>query len=253
MLTSLDVATADACDEMPTSGTTYRCPQERDAGKVDTLVLTHRNLVRRIAWHIHTRMSAAIEVDDLVQIGLIALVEAAKIYEPRGASFATYANTRIRGAMIDALRRDAPMSRRGMQNRRQLAGIRSDMELRLSRSPSDAEMAAEMGITGPAYRAMVETTHSVRYEQIDESYNDHDILFRDQSESADELIEKSQQSALLAANLSRLSARDQLVLNLYFVEEMNLEEIGLSLGIGSARVCQIKKAALSKLRDMMDN
>lgn len=219
----------------------------------EKLVLVHKQMVRRIAWHVHSRMSTAIEVEDLMQIGFIALVEAAQIFEERGAAFATYANTRIRGAMIDALRRGARMSRSGMGNRRRLASVRADLQHRLMRAPSDAEMAAEIGLAGPEYQSLVATTRPVRQDSIDEAYSDHDILFSDTGDRADAMLEKSQLSAILGANLSKLSQREQMVLNLYFVEEMNLEEIGLSMDVGAARICQIKKSALAKLRQMMEN
>lgn len=221
--------------------------------ETEALVLSHKQMVRRIAWHVHSRMSTAIEVEDLMQIGFIALVKAAQIFEERGAAFATYANTRIRGAMIDALRRDARMSRSGMGNRRKLVSIRGDLEHRFMRAPNDAEMAAEMGLGAADYQALVATTHPVRQDSIDDAYSDHDILFSDTSDRADDMLEKSQLSALLGTNLSKLSEREQMVLNLYFVEEMNLEEIGLTLNVGAARICQIKKSALTKLRHMMQD
>ena len=112
------------------------------------LVEAHSALVRRIAWHVHSRMSSAIEVEDLIQIGLIALVEAAQNFEDRGIAFSPYASTRIRGAMVDALRRDARMGRAGMANRRYLAGIRARLEQEYMRSPSDAEMAGATGLDG---------------------------------------------------------------------------------------------------------
>lgn len=226
-------------------------PKKNGTRETDALVLAHKHIVRRTAWHVHSRMSTAIEVEDLMQIGLVALVEAAQIFEERGAAFVTYANTRIRGSMIDALRRDARMSRSGMGNRRKIAAIRADLEQRLMRAPNDSEMAAEMGLGGAEYQALVATTRPVRQDSIDDAYSDHDMLFSDASDRADDMLEKSQLSALLAANLSKLSEREQMVLNLYFVEEMNLEEIGLTLDVGAARICQIKKSALTKLHQMM--
>ncbi len=94
------------------------------------LVQSHSNIVRRIAWHVHSRMSSAIDVEDLMQIGLVALVEAAQNFEDRGIAFAPYAATRVRGAMVDALRRDARMGRAGMANRRYLASIRAQPQRR---------------------------------------------------------------------------------------------------------------------------
>jgi RNA polymerase sigma factor for flagellar operon FliA len=215
------------------------------------LIEAHSALVRRIAWHVHSRMSTAIEVEDLIQIGLIALVEAAQNFEDRGLAFAPYAKTRIRGAMVDALRRDARMGRAGMANRRYLAGIRARLEQEYMRSPSDAEMADAAQLEPSAYYAMAASTVPVGQESIDESYSDHDMWFADLTDSADTALEKAQLRDALVANLGRLSEREAMILQLYFVEELNLDEIGETLGVGAARVCQIKKAALDKMRTMM--
>lgn len=250
MLTSL--STADPIEDVNSPSVALLHPVKEVRLVTESRVLAHRQLVRRIAWHVHTRMSGAIEVDDLIQIGLIALVEAARVFEDRGVAFSSYATTRIRGAMIDALRRDAPISRNGMRNRRKLAAVRAELEQILMRPPSDAEIAAHMGLAGSAYREMVDSTDCIRHAAIDDTYSDHDIRFSDNAARADDLIDQSQQSAILRAHLAGLSEREQLVLSLYFVEEMNLDEIGLALSVGAARVCQIKKAALGKLRTTME-
>jgi RNA polymerase sigma factor FliA len=215
------------------------------------LIDQHSTLVRRIAWHVHSRMSTAIEVEDLIQIGLVALVEAAQNFEDRGIAFAPYASTRIRGAMIDSLRRDARMCRAGMANRRYLAGIRTRLENEYMRAPSDAEMVAATGLEPQAYFNMAASTKAVQQEPIEDSYSDHDMWFADLADAADTILEKQQLRQAMADNLAKLSEREALILQLYFVEELNLDEIGETLGVGAARVCQIKKAALDKMRVMM--
>lgn len=215
------------------------------------LVQSHSNIVRRIAWHVHSRMSSAIDVEDLMQIGLVALVEAAQNFEDRGIAFAPYAATRVRGAMVDALRRDARMGRAGMANRRYLASIRARLEQEYMRSPSDAEMAGAAGLDASAYHAMAASTQPVGQESIEESYSDHDMWFADLADGADTMMEKAQLREALVENLSKLSEREAMVLQLYFVEELNLDEIGETLNVGAARICQIKKAALDKMRTMM--
>lgn len=222
-----------------------------DATSPARLIETHSALVRRVAWHVHSRMSTAIEVEDLIQIGFIALVEAAQHFEDRGIAFAPYASTRIRGAMVDALRRDARMGRAGMANRRYLAGIRAKLEQAFMRPPSDAEMADAAGLEPQAYYAMAASTQAVAQDSIDESYSDHDMWFADLADSADTALEKAQLRETLVASLAKLSEREAMILQLYFVEELNLDEIGETLGVGAARVCQIKKAALDKMRMMM--
>src|SRR5690606_15097320 len=107
----------------------------------DVLARSHMPLVRKIAWHVHGRVSSAIDIEDLIQIGMVALVEAANGYEDRGHAFSTYASVRIRGAMIDHLRRHATICRSAMIRRRELAGVRARLEATLGRAPVDAEMA----------------------------------------------------------------------------------------------------------------
>lgn len=215
------------------------------------LIEAHRPLVRRIAWHVHSRMSTAIEVEDLIQFGFVALVEAARSFEDRGLAFAPYAATRVRGAMIDALRRDARMARAGTANRRYLADIRVRLEREYMRKPSDAEMATATGLAADAYFAMVASTQAVRQESIEDSYSDHDMWFADLADRADTALEKQQLRDTLAVNLSKLDEREAMVLQLYFVEELNLDEIGETLGVGAARICQIKKTALDRMRARM--
>lgn len=214
----------------------------------EALARTHMPLVRKIAWHVHGRVSSAIEVEDLIQIGMVALVEAANGYEDRGHAFATYATMRIRGAMVDHLRRQATLCRSAMGRRRELAGVRTKLENRLGREASESEMAVEMGLEPAAYRAMVDDSQAVQHESIDEVYSEHSMWFADVEEKADEAIDRARLQEALAATIRTLPEREALVLQLYFVEEMNLEEIGQTLNIGAARVCQIKKAALDKVR-----
>jgi RNA polymerase sigma factor FliA len=198
-----------------------------DTASPARLIEAHSAIVRRTAWHVHSRMSSAIEIEDLIQIGLMALVEAAQNFEDRGLAFAPYAQTRIRGAMVDALRRDARMGRAGMANRRYLAGIRARLEQEYARKPNDAEMAQAAGLEAGAYHAMVASTVPVGQESIDDSYSDHDMWFADLADGADTALEKAQLREALTANLARLSEREAMILQLYFVEELNLDEIAL--------------------------
>ena len=217
----------------------------------DALVRSHMPLVRKIAWHVHGRMSSAIEVDDLVQIGMIALVEAANCFEDRGHAFSTYASMRIRGAMIDHLRRGAGLARSAITRRRELAGTRAKLEAQLGREPSAPEMATAMNLSAADYRALVDETQSVRHESIDELYSDQSMWFADHEERADQALEREALQGAVAGAIRKLPQREALVLQLYFIEEMNLDEIGATIGVGAARVCQIKKAALDKVRGML--
>jgi RNA polymerase sigma factor for flagellar operon FliA len=213
------------------------------------LVQGHLNLVRKIAWHVHGKVSTAIEVADLIQIGMIALMESARSFEPRGtATFATYATMRVRGAMIDQLRRQAAMCRGALQRRRKFGETRSVLERELGRAPTHDEMAARLEMPLDTYFQAVEGMQGVRYESIDAVYSDHSEWFASGEEDAHDSLEREQLGRALVAGLKTLPEREALVLQLYYVEEMNLEEIGAVLEVGAARVCQIKKAALDRLR-----
>ena len=212
------------------------------------LVQSHMPLVRKIAWHVHGRVSNAMDVEDLVQIGMVALVEAANGYEDRGHAFSTYAGMRVRGAMIDHLRRHATQARSGMVKRKELARARVKLESRLGRAATEAELGEAMGLDAAAFRELVDAAEAVRQESLDEVYSDQSMWFADLEEGADEAFDRERLGEALAEHIAALPEREAMVLQLYFVEELNLEEIGQVLVIGAARVCQIKKSALDKLR-----
>ena len=237
-------------EKVPPEALTYgRKPGQLAAS--EALIGAHSPMVRRIAWHVHSRMSSAISLEDLIQIGLLSLVEAARTFEERGAAFAPYASTRIRGAMIDHLRREARMCRSGMASRRELAAVRTELEGHLHRKASDAEMTEAMGLDPETYHAKVAASQSQQIDSIDEAYSDHDAWFADLSMGADTALELDELKRDLAECLLALGEREALVLQLYFVEEMNLDEIGEVLGVGAARICQIKRSALVRMREMM--
>lgn len=230
------------------AGTYQRRPQRAAPGN---LAEQHMPLVRKIAWHVHGRVASALEIEDLVQIGMIALVEAANNFEDRGYAFATYATMRIRGAMIDHLRRHAAVCRSTMAKRRELGAMREKLANLLGRTPSETEMASAMSMDQGSYRALVDSSMAIVHESIDEVYSDQSMWFADVEDRADTTLERAELKSALASHIGDLPEREALVLQLYFVEEMNLEEIGQTLGIGAARVCQIKKSALDRLRSSL--
>ena len=220
----------------------------RGKSPADILVRDHMPLVRKVAWHVHGRVSSAIEVEDLIQTGMVALIEAARTYEDRGHAFATYASMRIRGSMIDALRKGASQCRSAMAKRRAITVARTKFEQAEGRAPSDTEMAAALGLDLATYLTDAESAQGVRHESIDELYSDHSMWFADLEDRADDVLERAQLQGVIAEAIRTLPEREAMVLQLYFVEEMNLDEIGATLNVGAARVCQIKKSALDKLR-----
>lgn len=222
------------------------------APDLDRLARAHLPLVKRIAWHVHGCMSSAIEVEDLLQIGLVALVEAAGTWEERGSvTFEQYLATRVRGAMIDALRRSATLTRGAMQRKRAYSGAVAALAGELGHAPQDAAVAAQLGVTPDKLRTDYAAAQPVRFEPIDDVYTDAGPWFAsDEPDAFAQLAEGEERDTLIAA-IAALPEREMMVVQMYYVEEMNLEEIGLVLGVGAARVCQIKASAHAKLKRAM--
>ncbi len=218
-------------------------------GALDALARQHLPMIRRLAWHIHGSMSSIIEVEDLVQIGLVALVEAAQSFEDRGqVTFVQYLQTRLRGAMIDELRRQATLTRGAMRRRRAYQDAVQALTHETGARPTEAAVADRLGVTIDKLRSDYATAEAVRFEAIDEVYSDDLPWFMSDEPSAfDQLAEADLRAALVAA-IAALPEREAQVVQLYYVEELNLEEIGLVLGVGAARVCQIKASAHAKLK-----
>ncbi|VVT06768.1 RNA polymerase subunit sigma-70 [Sphingomonas sp. EC-HK361] len=228
---------------------TYKPAQRRDES---ALVREHLPLVKKLAWHVHGSMSTAVEVEDLVQVGLVALVEAVAGFEDRGlVTFRQYLATRVRGAMIDELRRHAAMTRGAIRRRKDYNRALSALNAALGRTPTEREIAGHLGVTLDKLRQDYATAEAVRFEPIDDVYTDDAPWFASGEPDAFDQLAESEQRDLLIAAIAKLPEREALVIQLYHVEELNLEEIGQVLGIGAARVCQIKSAAHARLKKAM--
>lgn len=215
----------------------------------EALVRQHLPLVRRIAWHVHGAMSSIVEVEDLIQIGLVALVEGCTSFEERGSvTLDQYLNTRIRGSMIDELRRQATMTRGAMRRRKAYGQAVASLTQLLGRAPDDAEIAERLGVDLEKLRTDYASAEAVRFESIDDVYSDDAPWFMDDAPDAFEALADSELRETLVDAIGDLPTREAQVIQLYYVEELNLEEIGQVLGVGSARVCQIKKAAHDRLK-----
>jgi len=234
------------------AGTAGRAPRARGYGEsVEALVEEYSPLVRKIAWQVFSRVSRTSELDDLIQTGLIALIEASRNYEERGFAFATYATTRIRGAMIDQLRREADVGRSAMVAAKRIHAMRSTLEQQLMRAPTTAEMAVAFDMSAEDYFALERNATHGRSTSLDELTDIGAFLAADEDAGADERCEQEDLMGALRQCVGRLSHREQMVLQLYFFEELNLHEIGLTLDVSAARICQIKREAMIKVDRMM--
>ena len=223
---------------------------EKCSPSVEGIVKNYGMLVRPIARKIFSRARCHIDIDDLVQIGRVALVECAYAFVDRDRErFVAYATMRMRGAMIDELRRTATISRGAIGLRRRFDKVREVLAGGLGRQPSAAEMALQVGMSVSDYSAAEATTHSLEFAPMLESYSDHDQKFADlTTPDAHATLEIQRTQGDISTAVGKLSRREQIVLHLFFVEELSLADIGEELEICGARVCQIKKAALARLR-----
>ena len=218
----------------------------------EELIAEHAGLVRRLARKVHRSASAAIDLEELVQTGMLALVVAARTFVPRGeASFATYATMRVRGAMIDLLRQSATINRGAMRRRKKLKEAEAELERSLGRAPTAGEIAGSLGLSATDYRTAVDNAQPIYLEPLDAVYSDRSAWFACTEPNAEERLQREGLRDALAGAIARLPRREALVLQLYFVEELTLEEIGEALNVGAARVCQIKKQALNRLRERL--
>lgn len=220
------------------------------AGGMDpeTLIISHSPIVRKIAWHILSRSGHGTELADLVQIGMSALIDAARKFEDRGIPFAGYAATRIRGSMIDALREAATSTRSEMARQRMLRNARQGLVSQLGREPTVIELAEAMNLPASSVHDILDDIQRSSTTSISDFYDDNDLCFADTSADPEECaVEKSRQ-AMISKEIAKLPDREQQILQMFFFEEMNLDEIGLCLGVSAARICQIKKSAMDKLR-----
>mgnify|MGYP003490131627 CR=1 FL=1 len=226
-------------------------PPAKLSPEITERILAHMALVRRLAWQIHRRAPASTDLDELIQTGVVALVEAAGTWEDRGHAFATYAHLRVRGAMVGCIRGGASLCRSAIARRQDVARVRDQLTQELGRPPHAADMAKALELTPAEWRALSDAIEPPQTDSLDAVYADHDGAFADPEEGADLLLVRAEGAALLTAAIARLPEREALILQLYFVEELSLDEIGATLGVGAARVCQLKKAALVRLRAML--
>lgn len=218
------------------------------------LVERHAGLVRRIAYHLLARLPDSVLVDDLIQSGMVGLLEATRNFDAsKGASFETFAGIRIRGAMLDEIRRGDWVPRSVHRNSRQIADAINTIQRREGRDATDREVAEELEVSLEAYNAMLLDTSNGKILEMDEfeSGVDHQIdMNHHQDNPLDEMTKQRFQTAL-SQQIKTLPEREALVLSLYYDEELNLKDIGQVLDVSESRVSQIHSQAMHRLRAKM--
>lgn len=221
------------------------------SGGPDAELLQHAGLVKRIAYHLLTRLPPSVLLEDLVQVGMIGLIEAWRNYDAsQGASFETYAGIRIRGAMLDEIRRSDWTPRSVHRKSREVAEAIRRVENNKGRDARDSEIAEAMDISLDEYHQILQDSVSSRVLSIDEleelgvmgvgQVNNHQT-------PVDGIEREAFKQALIKA-IIELPERERLIISLYYDDELNLREIGQVLGVTESRVCQIHSQATARLR-----
>jgi RNA polymerase sigma factor for flagellar operon FliA len=218
-------------------------PEARKAS--DELIVRHAELVKRIAYHLAGRLPPSVDVDDLIQAGMVGLMEAASNWSMnRGASFETYAGIRIRGAMIDALRKLDWAPRSVHRQARAVAAAVREIEQSTGREARDAEVAQHMGVTLEEYHQALQDAAVCQLASIEDKAGDQ---FADDADPFRDAADEQFRTALTSA-ISNLPERERLVMSLYYSDGLNLKEIGAVLEVTESRACQLHGQALTRLR-----
>ncbi|MDT0500550.1 MULTISPECIES: RNA polymerase sigma factor FliA [unclassified Halomonas] len=223
-------------------------------GKIDQtqLIEQYLPLVRRQALALRVRLPASIDLDDMIQAGTVGLLEALQRYKTgQGASFATFANQRIRGAMLDELRSRDWLPRSVRRGARAMDAAIHRLEQRYGRPPEETEIAQALDISLEEYRRLLNDTNNgqlLPFEELMEEGGEGRLPAEDsQATPFAQLLDQEQRGRLVEA-IEALPEREKLLMALYYQEELNLKEIGAVLGVTESRVCQLHSQAVSRLR-----
>ncbi len=226
------------------------------ADQIDRLVREHAQLVKRIAYHLLARLPASVQVDDLIQAGMIGLMEAARRYDDgQGASFETYAGIRIRGTMLDELRRSGWLPRTALRKLRQLTEATRAAERELGGEAPPEAIARQLGMDMETYFTLAREASEfgvLRFGDLageDEEPWENNIA--DASPGPQTQVEDEDLRERVAGAVGDLPPRERMVMSLYYEQELNLREIGEILGVSESRVCQIHGQALLRLRSRL--
>ena len=226
-------------------------------GQLDasSLLRQYSPLVRRLAHQMIAKLPANVELDDLIQVGMIGLSDALTRFDAaQGVQFETFATQRIRGAMLDELRGSDWMSRGDRRHQRSIENAVHRLEQRLGRAPSEGEIAAEMGLGLREYQELlgkVRGTQLIYLEDMSSDGGDDDYLDRhvaDEEANPLERVEDQRMRRALVDAIKNLPEREQLVMSMYYEQDMNLKEIAAVLGVTESRVCQLHSQSIARLR-----
>lgn len=223
--------------------------QKINAPQKEELIRGCTDLVRKIAWHYHGRVRNIVEIDDLIQIGMLGLVTAAQNFiEKPGVAFSSYAKIRIKGEIVDFLRKNSNLCRTTISNKQRYEKTLESLRKANNREPLDEEIANQLKININELYIWKEAFAANKLEDIDSVYDEFSIWFQSKDDTPEDNFTDKELRAALLKTLKKLDKTEALIIQLYYVEELNVYEIAEILDLTNGRISQIKSSAIKKLR-----
>ena len=217
---------------------------------VQELVKDNINLVKKLSWYLHGRVSAVIDIEDLIQIGMLGLIKAAQNYIPqKDAAFTSYATIRIKGEILDYLRKNSNLDRSTIKMKKIAEKASSSLRHKLGREPLNNEIADMIGISPDKYDDWTSAFEANIIRSLDDSYDEYSQWFVEKRMNPEESMNDLELRDELKSVLGQLEGKEALIIQLYFVEELNIYEIAEVMSVSTGRVSQIKTSAIKRIRD----
>ena len=223
---------------------------DKSQTSINGLIEGNLDLVKKIAWQLHGRVQNIVEVEDLIQQGMEGLVHAAQKYSPKeGVNFSQYAQLRIRGSIIDFLRKNSNLCRTTIKKKQEFERSKLDLEKKLNRQATEQELIDFLGISDDEFNYWKKAFEANVVQSLDTAYNEYSILFASKDDNPESSLQNKELKNQIKEALGVLNQREALVAQLYYVEELNVYEIAEVLEISTGRISQIKKSIIGKLRN----
>ena len=223
---------------------------EKTKISINQLIENNLDLVKKIAWQIFGRVQKVVEIEDLIQQGMEGLVSAAQKYSPKeGVNFQQYAQLRIRGSIIDFLRKNSNLCRTTIKKKQEFERCKLQLQKNLGREPNKYELIKKLNITDDEFNYWEKAFEANTLQSLDQAYDEYSILYASSSNNPEISLQDKQLKDQIKQALSVLNQREAMVAQLYYVEELNIYEISEILEISTGRISQIKKVIIEKLRN----